>query len=32
MKCIKLFIKTIQIHKYSNPQNIIKPTDMNSKS
>ena len=30
MKCINLFIKTIQIHKYSNSQNILKPNDINS--
>ena len=30
MKCTNLFIKTIQIHKYSNSQNILKPNDINS--
>lgn len=32
MKCIKLLIKTIQIHKYPNSQNILRPNDINSKS
>lgn len=32
MKCIKLLIKTIQIHKYPNSQNILRPSDINSRT